>query len=47
MVGLIKELIDECARAEITQPRGTKEEELSRLEYMEVAHGQVILVKAR
>jgi len=47
MVGLIKELVDECARADITHPRGTKEEEVSRLEYMEVAHGQVILVKAR
>ena len=48
LVGLVKELVDECARADITDAvHGNGKDEPSRIEYLEVSHGQVVLVKAR
>lgn len=49
MVGLVKELVDEAAWADITHPeRGNKDlpRRVSMIREMAVSHGQVIIVKA-
>jgi SAM-dependent methyltransferase len=48
MVGFIKELVDECAMADITHPTlGTPPFRASQLERLQVTPGQVVVVKAR
>ncbi|MGB4548700.1 MAG: tetratricopeptide repeat protein, partial [Syntrophales bacterium] len=46
MVGFVKELVDECGMRDITHPQlGRGPERDSRIERMEVCHGQIFLVK--
>ena len=48
MVGFVKELVDECAAADITDAdRGTPPRRESRIERMQVGFGQVFVVKPR
>ena len=47
MVGFVKELLDECAMADITrEDRGTPPHRRSKFDYVRVSHGLVIVAKA-
>jgi len=46
MVGFVKELVDECGMGDITHPQlGRNPKRDSRIERMEVCHGQIFIVK--
>jgi hypothetical protein len=46
MVGFIKELVDECGMGDIThEKKGVPPQRSSKIEYMQISHGIVIVVK--